>query len=152
MFSTQDFEKIGWHDNAIHGFRIQGENARAELVFDIDYIVEWLPPVDGAFIFKMAPSDLVFHEVSDLVISIDYAASTAAVEPMFLDEIHRERITYPNGNSSFAWELEINWPVAGFFRFHSRGFTQTQRKAPVATKAAYLSSSERKTALPYSTT
>jgi hypothetical protein len=147
MFSTKDFEKIHWHDNAIHGFRILEGNPCGELVFDIDYIVEWLPPVNGAFTFRVAPSDLMFHEVSNLVISINYEAASAAVQPMSLHEIQREIAAYPNGYSSFIWKLELNCPPDSFFRFCAKGFTQTQRMPPITTKAQWLSPAERTTAL-----
>lgn len=147
MFSTDDFEKIHWHDNAIHGFRILEGELCGDLVFDIDFISEWLSPVEGAFSFRVAPSDLTFHEVSDLIVSINYAAASAAVQPMTIHEIHRETITYPNGYSSFSWRIELNWPPNSFFTFQSRGFTQHQRMEPIITGAQYLSPSERQNAL-----
>ena len=143
MLSTDDFEKIHWHDNAIHGFRILEGELCGDLVFDIDFIVEWLPPVQGAFSFRVAPSNLTFHEVSDLIISINYAAATAAVQPLAIHEIHREVVTYPNGYSSFAWKVELNWPPNSYFTFQSSGFTQHQRMEPITTGAQYLSSMER---------
>ena len=147
MFSTEDFENIHWHDNAIHGFHILEGDTCGEVVFDIDYITEWLPPVNDAFSFRGAPSDLTFHEVSDLVVSVNYAAASAAVQPMTIREIHREVVNYPNGYSSFAWEIELNWPPNSFFKFCSNGFTQIQRMEPVTTGAQYLSPLERKIAL-----
>lgn len=143
MLSTVDFEKIHWHDNAIHGFRIlEGEHC-GDLAFDIDYITEWLSPVEGAFSFRVAPSDLTFHEVSDLIISINYAAATAAVQPMAIHEIHREVVTYPNGFASFAWKIELNWPPNSHFSFQSSGFTQHQRMEPITTGSQYLSPTDR---------
>ncbi|NHQ86130.1 hypothetical protein HA050_08365 [Iodobacter sp. HSC-16F04] len=147
MVSTSDFENIQWHDNAIHGFRILEGESGAELVLDIDFITEWLPPTKGAFGFKVSPSDLVFHDVSDLVVSINYAAASAAVQPMTIHEIHREVVTYPNGYSSFAWRIELNWPPNSFLTFCSCGFTQYQRMEPVTTDAQYLSPAERHIAL-----
>lgn len=147
MFSTDDFEKIHWHDNAIHGFRILEGETSGELVLDIDYITEWLPPTEGAYSFRVAPSDLTFHEVSDLVVSINYAAASAAVQPMAIHEIHREIINYPNGYSSFTWKIELNWPPNSFISFCSSGFTQSQRMEPISTGAQYLSPAERTIAL-----
>jgi len=91
MYTTADFETIRWHDNAIHGFRIVegADNHGGTLAFDIDFILEWLPGGSGSFTFKIEPSALIFHEVTDLVISIDYAVATAAVQPMTIHEIHR---------------------------------------------------------------
>lgn len=147
MSQINDFESFSWHDNAIHGIRIvEGPGGcSGKLILDIDFIVEWLPPEGGenAFQFRIAPSDLVFHEVTDLVISVNYAESTAALQPMTIHEIHREIVTYPNGYTSFSWKIEINWPRNGFISFCSRGFTQNARVQAIASGAQYLSPAER---------
>jgi hypothetical protein len=146
VFTTEDFDKIHWHDNAIHAFRIleDEDGCCGDIVLDIDFIEEWLPPIDNAFSFKVAPSDLTFHEVSDLVISVNYASASAAVQPMTIREIHREVVTYPNGYSSFAWEIELNWPPNSFIKFCSKNFSQVLRMEPVISGAQYLSPAERK--------
>lgn len=146
MVAADDFETVHWHDNAIHGIRIvEGEdNCGGELILDIDFIVEWLPPANNAFEFRIAPTDLTFHDVSDLVISVDYASATAAVQPMTIHEIQREVVTYPNGYCSYAWKIEINWPPKSFIAFRSRGFTQVLRMQPITSAVQYLSPSVRK--------
>ena len=147
MAASDDFENYGWHDNAIHAIRIvEGpDGCSGDLVLDIDFILEWLPPEGGekAFRFRIAPTDLTFHDVTKLVISVDYASSTASFQPMTIHEIHREVVTYPNGYSSFAWKIEINWPRNGLISFRSSGFTQSSRKEPITSDAQYLSPSER---------
>lgn len=143
MFSTEDFGKIQWHDNAIHGFRILEGDICGELIFDIDFIAEWLPPVNEKYSFKVAPSNLIFHEVSDLVISINYAEASAAVQPMAIHEIQQESITYPNGHTTFRWKINLNWPPNSFFSFCSPDFSQLQRMEPIITEAQYLSPAER---------
>ncbi|MES2070123.1 MAG: hypothetical protein V4488_07235 [Pseudomonadota bacterium] len=146
MFTNDDFEKIHWHDNAMHGFSIlEGEDGcEGKLLLDIDFITEWLPPSNNMISFKIAPADLTFHDVSDLVISIDYAVATAAVQPMNIHEIHREAIVYPNGHSSFRWKIDIHWPPNGFISSESSGFTQVFRSEPTFSDAQYLSASKRK--------
>lgn len=89
----------------------------------------------------------MFHEVSDLVVSINNAAASAAVQPMSIHEIHRESLTCPNGYSSFAWKIELNWLPNSFMTFCSCGFTQSQRMEPVTIGAQHLSTAERKIAL-----
>lgn len=141
------FEDYCWHDNAIHGLRIvEGDEAcYGDIILDIDFILEWLPPQgeDNAFRFKVAPANLTFHEVTDLVVFVDYAASTAALQPMTIHEIHREVITHPNGHSALTWKVEINWPQNSFISFHSSGFTQVLRAEPIVSGAQYLSPSQR---------
>lgn len=147
MSLPERFEDYSWHDNAIHGFRIvEGpDGCGGELVLDVDFIAEWLQPQreNKAFGFRIAPAYLTFHDVTDLVISVDYVCSTAAVQPMTIHEIHREVVTYPNGFSSFAWKIEINWPRNSFISFHSPGFMETLRGEPIVSGAQYLAPSQR---------
>lgn len=143
---TENFENMCWHDNAIHGFKIrEGDDGfSGELDLDIDYILEWLPPENNKYQFKISPATLTFHDVTELVISIDYAKSTASLQPMTISEIKRDVKTYPNGHSTFSWEIEMNWPKESFLRFESRGFTQTLRNVLVISERQSLSASERK--------
>jgi hypothetical protein len=145
MYTTADIEAISWHDNAVHGFRIVegADNRGGTLVFDIDFILEWLPGENGSFEFRIEPSALTFRDVTDLVLSVDYAASTAAVQPMTIHEIHRETIAYPNGYTSYKWRIEINWPPNSYFSFRSDGFTQEATRTPVTGGRQYLSVAER---------
>ena len=148
LSAPDQFDSYSWHDNAIHGFRIvEGpDGCSGELILDIDFIAEWLPPQNesNAFQFRIAPADLTFHEVTELVISVDYALCSAALQPMTIHEIHREAVTYPNGYSSFAWQIEVNWPRNSFISFRAPGFTQALRAEPIASGAQYLLPSLRK--------
>lgn len=146
MLTTENFDQMNWHDNALHAFRIlEGDdNTGGQLILDIDFITEWLREKDNSFSFKIAPSDLIFIDVSDLIISIDYASASAGVQPMTIHEIQREKVTYPNGYSSFKWKVDINWPPKSSISFESSGFTQVQRMEPIISGAQYLSPSERR--------
>ena len=124
-WTTSDFESMGWHDNAVHAFRIEeGENGEGEFILDIDYIDQWISG-DKYFEFLICPAVLQFHQVTDLRVSLDYATPTAGLCPFSLDAIEREEHVYPNGYASFAWVLRVNWPD-GEITFRSPGFTQTQ--------------------------
>lgn len=50
MVTLDEFNSFQWHDNAIHGFGIvEGEDdCLGELIFDIDFIVEWLNLSNGS--------------------------------------------------------------------------------------------------------
>jgi hypothetical protein len=74
---------------------------------------------------------------------VDYASATAAVQPMTIHEIHREVVMYPNGYSSYAWKIKINWPPKNFISFRSSGFTKVSRIPPITSGAQYLSPSKR---------
>jgi len=144
---SERFEGFNWHDCTIHGFRVaEGDDGcSGQLTLDIDYILEWLPPADGActFGFVAAPADLVFFEVTDLVISIDYASCSAALQPMTIHEICREDLTYPNGYTSFSWTIALNWPCESFISFRSPRMPQVLKGEPVRTGKQCLMPSQR---------
>jgi len=145
--TTDQFDDLGWHDNAIHGFGIAEEDdgCSGQLTLDIDHILEWIPPADGEqrFSFVVAPAQLVFHEVTGLVIAVDYASCSAALQPMTIDDIRRDVVAYPNGYSSFSWKIELNWPPDGFISFHSPRMSQTLTKEPVRSTAQWLLPAQR---------
>ena len=144
---TQQFEDLSWHDNAIHGFRIAEGNdgCSGQLTFDIDYIVEWICPTEeeGAFKFIVSAADLIFFEVTDLVIHVDYASCSASLQPMIIHEIQRKILTYPNGYSSFFWKIELNSPSNSYISFQSPQMSQMLRGKPVRSAAQFLWPSQR---------
>ncbi len=146
MSVDEPFDSHRWHDNAIHAFRIEeGPDGRGGvLILDIDFIVEWLPPNEGdAYSFRVAPADLRFDDVDDLVIDIDYTVPPAALCPLVIGEIQREAITFPGGRSSFAWTIQIHWPKDSVIRFTSPSLTQTLRSEPVGWGAQWLAPAQR---------
>ncbi len=142
MNDEEPFNTFLWHDNAIHGFRIEeGENGTGELILDIDLIVEWLPPQDAshAYRFRLAPADLRFHEVADLAVALDYTVPRFGLTPPTIHQAVRELRSYSNGFTTYAWALELLIPHGGVIRFESSGFTQLLRAEPVISEAQWLS-------------
>jgi len=127
-----DFEKYCWHDNPIHGFRIiEMEHGTGNLELDIDYIVEWICKEDSSCDFKIAPATLTFKGITELEITLDYKACTAAISPPSIHEIKRESFSYPNGYKSYSWHIVINWPTDAYIKFMADGFTQKLNKEPI---------------------
>ncbi len=63
--SDADLDRLSWHDNTIYGFRFDiGDSFQgdwhADLVLDIDHIVEWICATDGGARFRVAPATLTF--------------------------------------------------------------------------------------------
>jgi len=146
-WSTQDFEVMSWHDVHVHGFRIvdcDEANGTAELVLDIDYILEWLSSEVGIS-FVVAQASLQFHEVFGLKFTLDYAQPTAGMCAFSLAGIERELVTYPAGHTSYRWRLPINWP-AGEIVFSSPGFAQRLVGQPCTQASQSLSPSQRSAA------
>jgi hypothetical protein len=131
-WTETDFAELSWHDNSVHGLRIvEASHGAGELVLDLDYILEWLP-AGGQFQFRIAPAELRFHEVTELCMSLDYAAASAALVPFTLDGIQRD------SDSPQRWVLSINWPE-GEISFIAAGYTQTLTGEPRITEQQSLS-------------
>jgi hypothetical protein len=78
--SDADFARLSWHDDTVYGLRFAvGDIARgdwrSELVLDLDHIVEWLCGQDRSVRFRVAPATLIFHDVTDLRIALDWGDS-----------------------------------------------------------------------------
>jgi hypothetical protein len=124
-WTIDDFEALSWHDVHVHGFHLDNfkdENGSADLVLDIDYILNW-EKFENTFRFTVCRADLRFHDVSSLKFNLDYASVTAGMSAFSVDGIEREAITFPNGYKSYKWRLQINWPK-GSLEFQAPGFTQ----------------------------
>ncbi|MFW5426636.1 MAG: hypothetical protein ACKE8R_05245 [Methylophagaceae bacterium] len=144
MQCPDKFEEYSWHDNPIHGFRIiEKENCVGDLVLDIDYITEWLCSEENGYNFRIAPADLVFEDITDLVISLDYESCSASMTPPSIHEIRCKSKIYSNGYKSFEWFIEINWPSNCFIKFNSPKFKQALRKKPILSNDQVMNPNER---------
>ncbi len=73
IWTEADFEQMGWHDSHVYGFAAAFEEK--EIIFDIDYIFQWIHPVppNRFFSFWVAPCTLVFENVSDVHFNVNYS-------------------------------------------------------------------------------
>jgi hypothetical protein len=143
-WSTEDFESMSWHDVHVHGFRFASfnENAgAADLIFDIDYILEWKKNGD-AFSFVVCPATLKFKDVFGLQFSLNYATPTAGMCPFAIDGISRKLLEFPTGYTSYRWAIEINWP-SGEIQFQSPSFTQSLTGKPKLSPGQWLNPEQR---------
>jgi hypothetical protein len=129
-----------WHDNLIRGlaFAVGDPEAgdwRCDLVLDIEHIVEWLCDQAGGARFRVAPATLVFHDVSDLAIALDFADGS---HPQTLNELSIAAVSceplldHPMARAGpyFRWRIALNLPPHGEIAFGASGFTQTLRDEP----------------------
>jgi hypothetical protein len=143
-WSTDDFDAMSWHDVHVHGLRIienEGDDGSAELLLDIDYILEWIKSEEG-FSFVVAQATLQFHKAFGLKLSVDYATPSAGMCAFSLAGIERELVTYPTGHTSFKWSMAINWP-SGSIEFEAPGFTQRICGQPVRQSGQWLAPAQR---------
>ena len=146
-WTTDDFDKMSWHDVHVHGFQIvenESGNGTAELIFDIDYILEWRKGEGKFFSFVVAQASLQFHQIFGLKFELDYVKPTSGMCAFSIDGIVRERIEYRTGQHSYKWKLPINWPT-GKIEFESPGFTQKLVGEPRLQEGQSLNPSERST-------
>jgi hypothetical protein len=113
------------------------------LILDIDYIQEWICGENGKCQFRLAPADLVFYEVSDLTVSLDYSSQSIAIGPFSIQEIHREIFEYQNGFKTYLWQIDLNFP-RGSLGFKASGFWQRLKGSLVLSDQQYLSAQERR--------
>ena len=139
VFSEPDFDRLSWHVNPIYGFFIDNDVTqwKSDLVFDIDFIVEWLCGVGSKTQFKIAAATLTFHDVTDLKVNIDWGDSgmQVAVAEMTLDRIARQLVEKQLiclDRPYYRWSLQLNSPrPGGAISFGASGFTQILRQEPV---------------------
>jgi hypothetical protein len=141
LATTDDFERLSWHDNLIYGFRFAIGNHEkgewnADLVLDIDHIVEWVCAAPGERVrFRVAPATLAFRDVTDFRISADFGDSgcQVAFREMSIAQVTRERVKDQKiclDRPYYRWRIELNDPQNGEIAFGASTFTQTLRAAP----------------------
>ena len=145
-WTDADFPAMSWHDNSVHGIEVrQEENVFGSLILDLDFIEEWLAPVEGTHHFKITPCILQFHNVTDLVMNLDYRHASASLCPFTIDRIYRKDAPSEDPNLSRMWEIEIIWPI-GRLSFVATGFTQTAIGVTVQSELQGLDYKTRKEA------
>lgn len=151
-YTEADFEHLSWHDCYLWGvaFRsAQGSGLASELVLDLDFILESIRDADGkASRFRVAPANLVFQEVTDLRVGLDWGTSGFPVSPNppTIERITREcvpdRVVYP-ARRYYLWQVGFAWPPGAEIVFKSVGFIQTFRAEPVVSDTRHLAFRQR---------
>ncbi|HEV8678118.1 MAG TPA: hypothetical protein VGQ90_01990 [Stellaceae bacterium] len=133
-------DEYSWHDDLIYGLHLRSPDPdrniwRSELVLDIDHIVEWVPKPEGCVAFLMAPAILVFHDVGDLKIAIDFTADDGYqrnLNELAIDRIEREPMPTAR-TESYRWRIKLNLPARGEISFIASRFTLTLAAPPQLT-------------------
>jgi len=156
-FTERDFETLSWHDDTVYGLRFRiGDPARndwtADLVLDIDHIVEWVRDGDRMR-FRVAPATLVFHGITDLRVHVDWGDSGHRVShpAPSIGRIERAPVVDQKvflDRPYWAWRIELNSPAGGEIRFGAVGFTQTLRREPILCDEQQLGSARDELEVP----
>lgn len=152
MTSAPDFTPYLWHDNPIHGLRLEiGDVAagdwRSELVLDIDHILSWACGPEGAR-FQIAPATLAFQNAGDLCLAVDCGdtGGQVALHTLSIDRITREQVQGQKvclDRPYYRWRIELNWPAGGLIRFAASGYTLALRGDPVTTDQPWFPAAQR---------
>ncbi|MEP2510417.1 MAG: hypothetical protein ABJH72_13725 [Reichenbachiella sp.] len=123
IWNQDDFDQMGWHDSHVYALAFKNENF--ELIFDLDYITEWVHPNETETYFKfwVAPTTLVFKNVHSLNIDLDDSLE------ILIEEIKRDNPV----KAINAQQLEYDWRIEtsnGLISFKSVGYVQFIRELP----------------------
>lgn len=152
---VDDFSQFSWHDNLVYAMRLCAPDPdrgdwRSELELDIDHIVEWICGDDGSVRFRVAPASLVFHNVTDLKIAVDFGDSgnSININELSIHDVAREQLSAKEqkiclDRSYYRWRIALNLPQGGEIAFGASSFTQTLRAEPVLTSEQRLVAAER---------
>jgi hypothetical protein len=139
VWSTDDFEKMGWHDCRIHA--VAFDEFKFKLLLDIDYIFKWVgPEEDGYYRFWISPATLIFENVYDIDIGLGYGLGT------IIERVERTNPSKPRNSEYIKKDTEWEWIIEtgnGQIGFKSVGYNQYIRKAPVYKKIQEIEFEER---------
>jgi hypothetical protein len=128
IWTESDFEIMGWHDSRIYATAFSPE--KCEIIFDIDYIFQWIHPKqdENYFSFWVSPATLIFENVYNVEFS--FQSYDGALE---IDSIKREYVGAPinaqyiGKNKEWIWSIECQ---QGEIKFRAAGFKQYVRAEP----------------------
>ncbi|MGW7295357.1 hypothetical protein ACWGIB_23565 [Streptomyces xiamenensis] len=138
IWSDADLEVMSWHDVTIHGMCVQpAVPGMPRLLFDLDYIVQWVHPVPPAttFSFWLAPATLVFEDVTDLIGDLDFSGW---LPQLTVDGLRR--VTTGDDSAEPLWHIEGH---AFDLKFRAAGFRQFVRQPPRLVARRVLPHAER---------
>lgn len=132
IWSEADFEEMGWHDSHIHAISFPNEDL--ELSLDIDYLFKWiLDDTSGLYNFWVSPCILLFFNVLNLKISIDFQ-NTIGLNILDIKRLN-PRLS-PNRKTTL-WDFEIVTDK-GYIKFESSGYRQVVKKQPIISQSQVL--------------
>lgn len=124
IWSGSDFEDMGWHDSALYQMTFPG--MRREISFDIDYIFEWVANDEsGLYDFWVAPCVLVFRDVLNLRIDLDFGNRV----DLSIDDVRRYQVELLD-DSTKIWRYLIETDH-GEIAFDATDFVMKVDRQPV---------------------
>ena len=154
VYTEADFDELNWHDCQVWGFELRVDDYDeddnpspvSDLVLKIDYITEWLCGTDGHCHFMIAPATLVFHDVTNLSMSMDFGQVRGhRIAPQAPDIYDIRRESPPEKDALwFHWTLELSGcSRSGSITFDATRFTQTVFGDPILCEGQRLTVADR---------
>ena len=138
VWTNDDFDVMGWHDATIWAMAVVSE--QFELLFDVDYILQWVNPLPPSsyFNFWVSPATLVFQGVQDIKVDMDLQY----IQLIEVDHIERKGpFESPDGSlTNWKWRIDLQ---QGTIEFEAGGFTQYLRTSPFFGPLQQLSQAQR---------
>ena len=99
-------------------------------------------------LFRIVPATLIFHDVTDLKVNIDWGDSgfQHGLHELSIDHIERVKIENQKiclDRPYYRWVIATNFPKSGKITFGGTGFTQCPRDEPVISDQQQLPGSDR---------
>jgi hypothetical protein len=136
VLSESEARPESFHDCHVHG--LQWRRDRFTFSMDLQYILEWIPPSDGAagYRFSISEGRVTFRDVDDLKVSMDW--SGAALDSQIASvRVLRTRTT-PNGRLQRHFEIEFAEPEA-VISLWSTGYEVNLLREPVVSEVTNIS-------------
>jgi len=144
-WTETDFDEMSWHDCHVNAIALDQDGEwQSDLVFDLDFIVEWLCGTDKKYRFRVAPAVLRFVGVDNLKLDM----SLRFKQPVEIYSIERSQFQ-AKGYKNFHWTIKVqNYPglKENLIEFDATGFIQELTGNAIETAAQSLAASQRKQA------
>ncbi|HWD20124.1 MAG TPA: hypothetical protein VHB20_12695 [Verrucomicrobiae bacterium] len=135
IWTSADFERMGWHDVYIHAIGFQN----LALAFDIDYTWQRIKPAAGEIYYKswMSPATLIFDDARDVHITLKPEPDGCPI----VMKLHRsDAVAAQGGQPTWLWQFEC---LQGEITFRAADYRQFIRRRPVLASSQFFSEAER---------
>jgi hypothetical protein len=133
-WTNDDIDNMGFHDCRLYSVSFPGDTLKLKM--DIDYIFDWIlnndrHKYDNTYSFMVAPCILVFDDVIDLKINLDFK-NNVGIDILSLEQTY---IKSTNKIKSYKYEIETD---LGDIEFVSSGFTMQVCQPPILSEGQNL--------------
>jgi len=131
---------INFHDCKIYAWGFDSD--KNQLLMDIDLIYEWIVTKNNNYVFRVAPTTLVFENVWDVSMDISMDNELIIDKIEYSNPVVPRNIDYlPKETKEYDWKIEF---LQGEITFKAISFSIYQRQKEVLQKSQTLTMDDRK--------